>query len=799
VLFSPDGDRLATSSADGTVRVWNADGSGDPLSFDFGRPAPDAAEETVRVQNADGSVETTTVVAGAQGPQVLSFDPLGRRLLVADNRGSLFLYDLQSGAEATVIGGDDGEVFRAAFSPDGLRLAIARESSVELVLADGTGEATVVAEGIWFSGLTFSHDGSMLAAHTGPEAAAVSVWWLDGSGAEAVVQHREGSIWDFAFSPDDRKLATVSETSTNLWQIFTAAELASPAQTATVVSRVVSRGGAPLEGVRVTAVTLDDRRVAVSDEDGEASFRGLPPGPANVMFQMDGYKTVIREGLGLESGRTVAFDITMEEASEQGTLAASPSAGPRPAGPAPTPSRIQEINALESGGETLQFSPNGMLLAIGTGEGHALVWNVERGDLGPLELTGDRPIYDAFFSPNGALVATLAVRGSIRLWDASGPREPRHLNPSASPPLRYPLFSHDGRFLAAEADDHSVYVWGVHAAAEPLIFRGHEDRINQVVFSPDDSRLLTVSRDGSARIWSVAGRAPVVIGGYVVAVRYGAFSPDGSKVAIAVADGTVRVWNADGTGPPIVLSSFEGAAGVGFSPDGSRVFLVDPEGAVAVWRLDGRPDAPVVFDPRVEGRGPKLSIADDGMLQLAVRNGNAGTLLRGPNFERAVNFEHDGWVTDVEVSPDGTQFVTASNDGTARIWSVEGDDAAVILPHDDTVEQAMFDPAGVRVLTRDYEGALRIWEADGVGDPLLLRGRGVGLIDPAFSPDGSLLVAATEDGDLLMWRLTWAALLDDLRDVTTECLPVDLRRRFLGERAQQAEAAFAACEVENGR
>jgi WD40 repeat protein len=71
----------------------------------------------------------------------------------------------------------------------------------------------------------------------------------------------------------------------------------------------------------------------------------------------------------------------------------------------------------------------------------------------------------------------------------------------------------------------------------------HEGKVWAVAFSPDGTRIVTGSVDGTARLWDAAsGKAigtPMQHRGRVRAV---AFSPDGRKIATACGDNTARLW-----------------------------------------------------------------------------------------------------------------------------------------------------------------------------------------------------------------------------------------------------------------
>ena len=76
----------------------------------------------------------------------------------------------------------------------------------------------------------------------------------------------------------------------------------------------------------------------------------------------------------------------------------------------------------------------------------------------------------------------------------------------------------------------------------------------------------------------------------------------------------------------------------------------------------------------------------------------------------------------------GTQVITASEDGTARVWRIGTDQEPLVLGgHGNDVRAAAFSPDGQRAATADASGVLRLWRLDRATDPLLiLRGHAEG-------------------------------------------------------------------------
>jgi len=123
--------------------------------------------------------------------------------------------------------------------------------------------------------------------------------------------------------------------------------------------------------------------------------------------------------------------------------------------------------------------------------------------------------------------------------------------------------------------------------------------------------------------------------------------------------------------------------------------------------------------------------------------------------------DHDGVVWRVRFSPDGTQFVSASTDGTAKVWTTEG---TLIrdLKHPLGVTAADFSPDGRTVATTSYDGVLRLWSLE---DGSLIRTMTNGpntLWCLAFSPDGQTIATAGEDRLVHFWNVADGAPLRTL-------------------------------------
>lgn len=119
------------------------------------------------------------------------------------------------------------------------------------------------------------------------------------------------------------------------------------------------------------------------------------------------------------------------------------------------------------------------------------------------------------------------------------------------------------------------------------IFAGHR-LVMGVIFSPDGTRVLTGSEDGTACLWeTTTGKLLITFSGHSHPVDSVAFSPDGTMVLTGSRDWTARLWETT-TGK--VLSALSGhsspVAKVVFSPDGRLLMTCSMDGQVRLWIVE---------------------------------------------------------------------------------------------------------------------------------------------------------------------------------------------------------------------
>ncbi|HEY5048551.1 MAG TPA: TIR domain-containing protein, partial [Rhizomicrobium sp.] len=293
----------------------------------------------------------------------------------------------------------------------------------------------------------------------------------------------------------------------------------------------------------------------------------------------------------------------------------------------------------------------------------------------------------------------------------------------------------------------------VSASSALAVLRGHNHQVLSAAFSPDGSRIVTASRDKTARIWDAGtGRQIAILRGHKGPVMSAAFSPDGKRVVTASDDRTTRIWDSN-TGREIaILHGHEDAVeDAAFSTDGRKIVTASADKTARIWDADTRHE--IVTLRGHEGRVESAEFSPDGKRVVTASDDNSARIWDANTGDKiAILRGHENIVTSAKFNFDGTQIVTASQDKTARIWdAVTGREIEVLRGHDDFVNSAAFSPDSRHIVTASNDKTVRIWDADTGREVAVLRGHDDAVNSAAFSPDGRHIATASDDRTARIW------------------------------------------------
>ena len=577
--FSPDSRRIASASGN-DVRLWAADGLGEPLvlrghggtvrsaafSPDGQRVVSASDDRTVRIWNADGRGDPTVLNPRGALVRQAAFSPDGQRLVVVTSAG-VRIWNRAGSGEPIALRGEDALAGSAAFSPDGRSIVAAMpDGTVRLWSGDGgSALATLYGHTAAVCSAAFSSDGKRIASASHDKT--IRIWNTDGDGDPVVLRGHDEVVLSAAFSPDAQHVASGSRDKTvRVWRCDGRG-----------IPRVL-RGHD--DTVYSVAYSPDGQRIASASLDG--TVRTWDATSTSDPLVLHGHEAPVNAVAFGPDGRRVASasnDKTVQIWSADGT------------------GEPVVLRGHDDAVYSVAFSPDGRRIASGSLDGTVRVWSTD-GGAALLVLRGhDASVYSVAFSPDGRRIASASVDMTIRIWNADGSGEPLVLR-GHDGGVYSATFSPDGRRIASGSNDKTVRVWSADGRGAPVVLRGHREVIYSAMFSPDGRRIASASDDKTVRVWDADGRGePLVLRGHADWVYWAEFSPDGRSIVSASKDKTLRIWRADGTGQPVILVA-EGSLAyqARFSPDGRRIASASDDRTVRVWQ----DLAPVTLDdPRL--------------------------------------------------------------------------------------------------------------------------------------------------------------------------------------------------------
>jgi WD40 repeat protein len=328
------------------------------------------------------------------------------------------------------------------------------------------------------------------------------------------------------------------------------------------------------------------------------------------------------------------------------------------------------------------------------------------------DLTTSDDINDLKFTPDGQKIVTANV-GSVQILTKQGELLNSYSSDSKRKFRSVAVHSH-GKFIAAGDNRGVVTLLNI----DGKIQREHtvdKQEILNLSFHPTQDLIAIATEDSQIKLWNINGEEPKLLSGHTENVQSVDFSPDGKTLISASADRTIRFWNIPHN---FHASDRDKTSNHGINSDRSNFNEIK------------------AFNYSINGDLLVLARLDR---TIEIINPQDSKTLR--NFYT----KNPKIITEISISKD-LKYIAASDLGDkVNLWTIEG---KIIKTLDGS--HCTFSPTGstLAVAAKDKVGIYNI-------NGKLIIDWNTGFMPSylSFTPDGSSLIIADNDGNIRSWDM----------------------------------------------
>uniref|UniRef100_A0A6T8K154 Uncharacterized protein n=1 Tax=Hemiselmis andersenii TaxID=464988 RepID=A0A6T8K154_HEMAN len=242
---------------------------------------------------------------------------------------------------------------------------------------------------------------------------------------------------------------------------------------------------------------------------------------------------------------------------------------------------------------TLDWNSEGTLLATGSYDGQARIWNEQ----GKLVMTLNKhkgPVFSLKWNRTGSLLLSGSVDKTSIVWDTKTGDVVQQFVFHSAPTLDVDW--RNSNSFATCSTDKTIYVCKIGEDQPVKRFQGHSDEVNAIKWDPTGTMLASCSDDFSAKVWSVKQDEPLhdfrLHTKEIYTIKWSPTGPGtknpGKPLLLATAsfDSTVKLWNIElGECVQTLSRHSEPVYSVAFNPTGDFIASGSFDKCLHVWSV----------------------------------------------------------------------------------------------------------------------------------------------------------------------------------------------------------------------